>query len=319
MVYIFCALYPEAAPWISAFRLKKVPEQTKFQTFTDGKEVCLVVTGIGKVAAATAVGSICTANGVDKRDVLVNVGICAKLSEGTEPREQGKAPGGKRGSIYLCNKLLDEATGKTFFPDVLIKHPFPEGSLLTGDRIYHNNDEKKGTTAELYDMEAAGIYQAGAYFFGPEQMVFLKVVSDFGVEAGGFESRNSKVEESNVTKFRKETPQNDLHKENVTALIEQHKEKIITFLKNIKEAMEEDVPEREEASTEKEYLEKLYFDFCCSETMRHSLKQLYQYAKKAGFPFKEKISRFYEQGKLPCITKKEGTKRIEELKEWTLE
>ena len=319
MVYIFCALYPEAAPWISAFRLKKVPEQTKFQTFTDGKEVCLVITGIGKVAAATAVGSICTANGVDKSDVLVNIGICAKLSEGTEPKEQGKAPGEERGSIYLCNKLLDEAAGKTFFPDVLVKHPFPEGSLLTGDHIYLKSDGKKDIVAELYDMEAAGIYQAGVYFFGPEQMVFLKVVSDFGVEAGEPESGNSKGEESHAKESGKEKPQHDLHKEKITALLEQHKKEIITFLKNLKEAMEEDVPEKKEAAAEKEYMEKLYIDLCCSETMRHSLKQLYQYAKKAGLPFEEKIGKLYEQGKLPCMVRREGTKRIEELKEWTLE
>ena len=37
----------------------------------------------------------------------------------------------------------------------------------------------------LYDMEAAAVYQAGIRFFSPDRMLFLKVVSDFGVVGTG--------------------------------------------------------------------------------------------------------------------------------------
>lgn len=46
-------------------------------------------------------------------------------------------------------------------------------------------DPENGAGARLYDMEAAAVYQAGAYYFGPHQMTFLKVVTDHGVAGNG--------------------------------------------------------------------------------------------------------------------------------------
>ena len=40
---------------------------------------------------------------------------------------------------------------------------------------------EKPSAEILYDMEAAAIYQAGIHFFGPHQMIFLKIVSDRGI------------------------------------------------------------------------------------------------------------------------------------------
>ena len=122
MVYIFAALYKEAEAMIHAFKLKKVCDNSKFQEFMNEESgICLVVTGVGCIPAAVAVSCVCTKYEVKEEDFLVNIGTCASL----EPV----------GSIFLCNKITDENTGRTFYPDILFKHPFMECEVYTYGKI----------------------------------------------------------------------------------------------------------------------------------------------------------------------------------------
>ena len=86
--------------------------------------------------------------------------------------------------MYLCKKIMEHVTGRTFYPDILYRHPFEEAEIVTGAMLYHTekqnrvnpkirNGHKKivWQTVFFYDMEASSI-SGRAYFFGPHQMSF---------------------------------------------------------------------------------------------------------------------------------------------------
>ncbi|MDE7266719.1 MAG: hypothetical protein K2N89_04560, partial [Lachnospiraceae bacterium] len=172
MIYIFTALYCEAHIFIRHFNLIKDQESTWFQQFyNEAAGIRLAVTGVGEIAAAAVISSVCSVYKPTQDDLLLNIGICAHTT--------------KNDGIFLCNKIIEKATGRTFYPDMLYRHNFAEGTIVTGMRPYHFNNDAiqmpEGTLAEtLYDMEAAAVYQTGIHFFGPHQMIFLKIVSDRG-------------------------------------------------------------------------------------------------------------------------------------------
>ena len=165
MIYIFTALYCEAHIFIQKYNLIKNQEITWFQEFynkTTG--IRLAVTGVGEIAAAAVVSSICSLYKPAPNDMLLNIGLCAHTIQNN--------------GIFLSNKIIEQVTGKTFYPDILYRHNFLEGTIITGMQLLNN--ENYNNIAPMYDMEAAAIYQVGIHFFGPHQMFFLKIVSDKG-------------------------------------------------------------------------------------------------------------------------------------------
>lgn len=282
MIYLFTALYPEAQGLISRYHLKKeISSGLRFQTFYNEREgIQLTITGAGEIAAACAVSSICIKYGAGVGDFLVNLGICA--ADAT------------RGSLFFCHKLMEQATGKTFYPDILYAHECMEATLITSSvvqsqrKMQESTMQQKAEDIVLYDMEAAAVYQAGSYFFGPHQMSFLKVVSDFGEE--------QRIKPSDVA-----------------AIMDANADKIDVYLKMLKS-----LEETSEKSDPKAEEENLYQDLHCSETMRADLRQHLRYWKLSGIHYESVLEQMYEDGRLPCRDKREGKLRIEELKQQLL-
>lgn len=281
MIYVFTALHCEAYAIIKKFSLARNNEITRFQVFTgEENEIILTITGAGIVSAATAVGSICTMYKAGRKDFLINVGTCAGFSS------EG---------IYLCNKISEQSTGRTFYPDILYRHDFMEKSIITvAEPISHKNTaaavQIMPDNDKLYDMEASSIYQAGTYFFAPHHMSFLKMVSDSG----------------NADKV---TP------EQISSLMEKNIEKIAEYINNLiyigkSENQRENIMNGEDTL----FLEKLCEDMHCSKVMGDSLKQYVLYCILSGISYKPVIEQMYADGKLPCGSKREGKKYFEELK-----
>lgn len=293
MIYLFTALYGEAHIFIRRYHLIKNPENTCFQEFYNEKsDIRLTITGVGEVNAAAAVSSICSLQRPGPGDILLNVGICAsiKVCDG----------------IFLCNKLVEQATGKTFYPDMLYRHEFEEAALVTGMLPWsggragmtgtlswnseHDGDGLSDSGGTLYDMEAAAIYQAGSYFFGPHQMMFLKIVSDKGM-AGAV------------------TPKQ------VELLMEQNQDRILAYISRLQMTAHGEgqrgkrLPHEEEA-----LIERLSNDLHCSKAMRDSLRQHIHYLTLAGADYDAVIQAMYRQKLLPCRDKREGKRCFEELK-----
>ncbi len=299
MIYIVTAIYTEAHPLIIRFQLKKEPSHTRFQVFLNEEaSICLIISGTGMIPAAAAVSSICTEYGAGGRnhaehlqgDFLLNVGVCAQI------QGCGQIPGGGQiqdnGTVFLCNKIRELVTGRTFYPDILYRHCFEEAPIVTGPAPYETSAQIKTGEGDfcLYDMEASAIYQAGAYYFGPHQMGFLKVISDEG-------------QPGNVTPQQVE----HLIAHNVETLSD-----YIESLQLIARREYQDDPLFQGRSGE--VLERLCLDLHCSSTMSQSLRQHIRYCILAGVDYGSVLDEMYREGKLPCRDKREGKQCFEELK-----
>lgn len=154
----------------------------------------------------------------------------------------------------------------------------------------HDGDGLSDSGGTLYDMEAAAIYQAGSYFFGPHQMMFLKIVSDKGM-AGAV------------------TPKQ------VELLMEQNQDRILAYISRLQMTAHGEgqrgkrLPHEEEA-----LIERLSNDLHCSKAMRDSLRQHIHYLTLAGADYDAVIQAMYRQKLLPCRDKREGKRCFEELK-----
>ena len=295
MIYVVMALYQEAHGLIRELELKKNTAYAPFEVFdNESAGIRLVVTGVGEIAAAAATAAVCARDGADAADFLINIGCCAagccKPADRDMDSGYGAAYAAQIGDLYVCHKLTEQATGKTFYPDILYRHPWKERELVTGMQPL----QRAAAHGALYDMEAAAVYQAGIRFFSPDRMLFLKVVSDFGV-AG----------------------QERMTAETLTGLLEQHVKEVAAFLTNLREAADEEETLRNDGILQEDetVLERLFAALHCSQTMRASARQYITYAALTGYDWKAELEEWYARGLLPCKDRREGKVRLEELKQ----
>ena len=323
MIYVVTALYQEAHGLIRELELKKNTAYAPFEVFdNESAGIRLVVTGVGEIAAAAATAAVCARDGADAADCLINIGCCAAANAGAdrgcEPADRdtdsgsgvanagadrgceivdrgmdsgsGAANAAQIGDLYLCHKITEQATGKTFYPDILYRHPWKERELVTGMQPL----QRTAAQGVLYDMEAAAVYQAGIRFFSPDRMLFLKVVSDFGVVG-----------------------QERMTAETLAGLLEQHVKAVAAFLTNLREAADEEETLRNDGILQEDetVLERLFAALHCSQTMRASARQYITYAALTGYDWKAELEEWYARGLLPCKDRREGKVRLEELKQ----
>lgn len=301
MIYVVTALYQEAHGLIRELELKKNTAYAPFEVFdNESAGIRLVVTGVGEIAAAAATAAVCARDGADAADFLINIGCCAAANAGADSGCEtvdsdmdsgyGAANATQIGDLYLCHKITEQATGKTFYPDILYRHPWKERELVTGMQPL----QEAAAQGVLYDMEAAAVYQAGIRFFSPDRMLFLKVVSDFGV-AG----------------------QERMTAETLAGLLEQHVKAVAAFLANLREATDEEETLRSGGILQEDeaVLEQLFAALHCSQTMRASARQYITYAALTGYDWKAELKEWYARGLFPCKDRREGKVRLEELKQ----
>lgn len=284
MVYIVTAMYDEAHAVITRFHLKKDVSHVRFQVFDNQEaDIRLVVAGIGAIPAAVAIADTCRE--AKAGDFLVNVGICAGIGKDmASEKERICMPG----ETFLCNKITEEVTGRTFYPDILYPHEFTEAQILTGAAPCTGSEKEDGF--RLYDMEAVAVYQAGLYYFGPHRMSFLKVVSDNG-DAGEVTAKQ------------------------VRELIERNVERIAEYVNLLKEAgrKEQEGPGLSVHKPDEE-TELLCRDMHCSKTMAAALRQCIYYGILSGRDIAKLRKEMYREGFLPCRDKREGKLCLEEFK-----
>lgn len=164
MIYIAAALYYEANPFIDILGLKKDMFSKHFQVFKN-EDVTLIVTGTDSVSCSAAVTYMLTFYSIKDDDLFFNIGICGAVSHEI-----------KKGTIILINKIVSHDSGKAFYPEILIKHPFPEGSIETFSRVVSSLDS---VHEDFIDMEAYGASKAASVFLPLQNIYILKIVSDY--------------------------------------------------------------------------------------------------------------------------------------------
>ncbi len=168
MIFLICALYPEARPFIEEFGLKRDHESSSFQIFKSDS-VILIISGTGATRSATAASHLLTKFQDDAaRTLVVNIGSCAANS--------GKF---QKGDIILINSIFDQNSGQWFYPDLMWLWPYEEAPVQTISKPAH---EKLDAICPLIDMEAAGFFVAASHFAAPHEIQVIKVVLDKTLE-----------------------------------------------------------------------------------------------------------------------------------------
>lgn len=271
MIYIFSAFYAEAKNIIDHYGLKKEksPEMVRFDVFAN-ESIRLVITGVGEINAAAAVSNIGGAYGISPDDEILNVGCGAGFSSDI-----------CLGSIFLGNKLTEQMTGRTFYPDMLMKANFRECEIVTVARVLN-----EGCDSVVYDMEAAAVYQAAAFFVGPHRMHFIKLVSDAG----------ERIDQSKITE-----------------LFALQEDKICGYIDRLLSTCADKAPMDDTQSSWN--IDRLICDMRCSKAMGDQLAQLIKYCRLSGIDYKAVLDEYYTNGLLPCESKREGKKCLFELKQ----
>ncbi len=293
MLYLFSALYCEVQPLIRALALKKLQPDRRtpearplpFQQFTnEAQDILLTLTGPGPAAASAAAASVLSLQPPADADLLLSFGSCAAPLPGEAAGAQG---------IYRLVKLLDYASLRSFYPDLLYPSRFPEAGCLSFARILNLASESDAWQTDvlsamqkehcrLYDMEAAAVYQAGNHFLGPHQMHFLRIVSDPG------EGRAVKPEDISLA-VEQALPHLLPEIEAMQCRIRQEKERPALF-----------------TAKDEALFERLCQDLCCSVVMTAQLRQLLRYLSLAAQPWQSAATALYESGTLPCRNRRQG-------------
>lgn len=271
MIYIFSAFYAEAKNIIDHYGLKKEKshETVRFDVFVN-ESIRLVITGVGEINAAAAVSNIGGAYGISPDDEILNVGCGAGFSSDI-----------CMGSIFLGNKLTEQMTGRTFYPDMLMNANFRECEIVTVARVLN-----EGCDSVVYDMEAAAVYQAAAFFVGPHRMHFIKLVSDAG----------ERIDQSKITE-----------------LFALQEDKICGYIDRLLSAYADKAPKDDTQYSWN--MDRLICDMRCSKVMGDQLAQLIKYCRLSGIDYKAVLDEYYTNGLLPCESKREGKKCLFELKQ----
>ncbi len=278
MVYVFCAFYGECSGVIKHYNLKKrqTDKYYRFDVFeNENQPVRIILTGQGSVMAAAAVSGAASFFGIRAEDAIINVGTCAGDYE--------------PGQVFICNKITEEATGRTFYPDMILRSGLLERELVTVPVVIHKPIHeyvnKDSNNMALYDMEAAAIYQAANLYVGPHRIGFVKVVSDNGDIEGL-------------------TP--DFIKKLMAEAVDEIASYVDMFVTDTHDMC------RAEESTQ--FTNQLCKDLHCSKVMENQVRQLIKYLSLEGTDYMTYINRLYDEGRLPAHDKKNGKVCLDEIK-----
>jgi hypothetical protein len=159
VIRLVVALPVEAKPLIAHFQLERAGEARGFEIY-EKEGISLVVSGIGKTAAAAATAYLQAWTGNQPNAAWINVGMAGHrdllLGEG-----------------ILGDRITDRATGEAWYPPPVIEAPCPRAPLMTVDRV-----EEAFAEEWVFEMEAAGFYPSACRFASAELVQCYKIISD---------------------------------------------------------------------------------------------------------------------------------------------
>mgnify|MGYP004467207929 CR=1 FL=1 len=311
MVYVFCAFYGECSGLIKHYNLKKrqTDKYYRFDVFeNENQPVRIILTGQGSVMAAVAVSGAASFFGIKAEDAIINVGICAGDYE--------------PGQVFICNKITEGATGRTFYPDMILRSNLPERELLTAPVVIrksiHEYANKDSNNMALYDMEAAAIYQAANLYVGPHRMGFIKVVSDNGDIEGLTPDFIKKLMAEVVDEIASYvdmfvTDAGNWHNDRQDAFDKLNRGKNNSIQQQHMEhySLNDDMCRAEEST---QFTNQLCKDLHCSKVMENQVRQLIKYLSLEGTDYMTYINKLYDEGRLPAHDKKNGKVCLDEIK-----
>lgn len=297
MLILAVALFGEAKPFIEYLNLKKDTSYTLCQVFRN-KDTVLYITGTGPMNAAVKSAAFLATEPISEKDYFLNIGVCGAIHNVNHNRIP-------LGTPIMCNKIIEMASGHTYYPDILYSHPFYEGPVITSYQIITWNKvntflrdnappfiNSEVNASYFADMEASALYQAVSCFFKLNRIFFLKIVSDY------------------ILSEDIETPSGQTI--DVNHLINMNVSTVINWI----QILMEHTPDNTEDFNQEElnYLTNLSKDLKLSVTMEYELKQYLRYYKLLKGAFIPFIETLREKIPLVVQSKAEGKKYLDYFK-----
>ncbi len=159
MIFIVCALHCEARPLIEKYRLSA--DREAFYPVFHGKDITLVVTGIGKLLTAAAMSYVFARYKEPAEAGWLNVGVA-----GMKDAEIGQ--------LFNINKVTEKSSDTNWYPVRLPGLPSNASCALT------TVDEpcEQYETGMAFDMEASAFMLTALRFSTVEFVQLLKIISD---------------------------------------------------------------------------------------------------------------------------------------------
>lgn len=169
-ISVVAALHAEAGPLIAHFGLKQNTHSRTIPVYGNDT-MTLAVSGVGKLKAAIATTYLLAQTPSPDETAAINIGIAGS----TQDADAGPI---NIGDLFVIHKIVDHATGRESYPDILVGAGTAEAAVTTVDAPLDRTDAQPVADG-LVDMEAAGFYQAAATFLPPHRIGCVKIVSDF--------------------------------------------------------------------------------------------------------------------------------------------
>jgi hypothetical protein len=167
-VLLFCAHRWEANPFLEQLEMHPplVPTLPFPEFYQPNGDYALYLTGTGSERAAAVVASVLSRLPQTEGRVVANFGTA------------GSDPGAfEIGEAVLVNRSLATASGRSFYPDRLVRSSLPEATCYTLSRP--GQEVTTPPAKSVYDMELSGVLVASELYVHSSQTVCGKVVSDY--------------------------------------------------------------------------------------------------------------------------------------------
>ena len=168
------ALPLEAKSITEHFDLQLASVQSPFRVYTNAdNSLCLIVSGVGKVSAATATAFVAARSGANPATAWLNIGVAGHKNLPI-------------GTLILAHKITDTSRGRSWYPPQILDTPCQTKALLTVDEEIHDYPDDA-----VCEMEASGFYQTASRYTTHELIHCVKIISDNEenetIEYGGVE------------------------------------------------------------------------------------------------------------------------------------
>lgn len=149
----------EAKPLCAIFNLRTQVLRTPFPVYQNSIGINLIVSGMGKTAAATATAYLAGMQAHSPACAWLNIGIAGHQHAAI-------------GAGLLAHKITDAASGGNFYPPQLMQG-FSTTAVISVDQ-----PERCYPEAAAYDMEASGFYGCASRMITSELVQVFKIISD---------------------------------------------------------------------------------------------------------------------------------------------
>lgn len=171
--YIIAEDHKIAAPIIEHYSLRRDDSLGRFRAFA-GDSLLLAESRGDSLRAAALVGLVLGRYGHDEHTRVFHLGMAWErtMSE-------------LEGELVLVNRVVDGASGRSFLPDILLRHELREAAVETttnggsgDDPASAGPDDPERTTSApgLCDRELAGVFAAALALLSPHQVYGLAAV-----------------------------------------------------------------------------------------------------------------------------------------------